>query len=315
MHSPSPHSTLLTTLLLTLLLTTTTVAFPHHNQKRIILASPQTHAPVSSATPNQTPSCGEPGTLAYTLASNPTVTLPGSPFAGIPTAPECASHCLSATACLSFSYNQINGSCSLFRDGLGEMGVQKRGGAVFWWDRGCFERSGDAVGNWDERELVVEEGKETVLDAAIDDAIADIIATPLHNDHPAFDETRPGQAQQAATVLVSRIANGRASVRESLAKVDAAIDDAIADIIATSAHDEHLPLADTETQSHADEDETSLASLLRSSLLSAPSPAPKVWPYGVGALPADDADAKRALTWEGKGQAKLGGRRARRSIE
>lgn len=324
MHSSTSQSTLLTTLLLTLLFTTTTFALPspnhRQNQKRIILTSPRTHTPISSTTLSQTLSCGEPGTLAYTLASNPSVTLPGSPFAGIPTAPECASHCLSATACLSFSYNQINGSCSLFRDGLGEMGVQKRGGAVFWWDRGCFEMPGDVEGVWDERESVAEK-EETMLDAAIDDAIADAITAPPHDGHSALEEARPSQAQQAATVLVARIAKDRARVRQSitLAKVDAAIDDAIVDIITTPSHDEHLALDDAEfyhgTGNHADEDEAPLASLLRSSLLSAPSPAPKAWPYGVGALPADDADAKRAWTWEGKGQATLGNRRARRSIE
>jgi len=258
--------------------------------------------------------------------------LPNSPFAGIPTAPFCASHCLSSLTCLAFSYNQINGSCALFRSGLSELGVQKRGdaGAVFWWDRTCFERRGDVVGMWDERE------EESFA--------ADRIHVDVDTEEEEEEEEgRDGAAQASAharpdhattTILASRIAPGRAvSVQNrimhdplALAKVDAAIDDAIADIIATPtpAPATHSVLHSQDSAfQHADKNEneaaTPLASLLRSSLLSAPTPSPKVWPYGVGALPADDDDAKRAWTWEGQGQAQgsFGKRariRARRSV-
>lgn len=135
--------------------------------------------------------------------------------------------------------------------------MQKRGGAVFWWDRACFdvdELEGDAEGE---------------------------------NEVPAV----------AMEMEVE--------VKSEMEEVHALIDDALADVVASTAEDE-----DDATQEH---DEAPLASLLRSSIASAPVPPRKVWPYGVGALPAEDDEAKRAWTWEGKAQMSLGQRRARGS--
>jgi len=297
MHTPTPHPTLLTTLLITLLLTTTTLALPRpanlHLQLQsienlIILAPPQPHTHlISSPSPNPAPSshstdppsCGTPGTLAHPYTSNPATTL-----SGIPTAPSCASHCLSTTACLSFSYNQINGSCSLFHAGLSAMDVQKRGGgAVFWWDRTCVERRGDAVGMWDEREGGAE------AEVAV---------------------------ERQSTVLTSRIATGRAGssriMHDPLA--DAAIANAIADVIsAPTTHDDEEQATHVAGETHIDGDKDEPPASL---VVKSPSSltAPKAWPYGVGAVPADDADARRAWTWEGRGQVKLGNRRARRGV-
>lgn len=160
------------TLTIATILFTSCLALPH-----TIRPAP----PSSFASAGTTPAdsfCGAPGDLPYSITSSPTFSLRS--FTGILNAPDCASHCLSATSCTSFSYNQINASCALFTEPLDDMGFRRTSGAVFWWDKVCFERHGDWAGRADERTHSRKEhtrGPETKVN--FEDAIEDVLTTAI----------------------------------------------------------------------------------------------------------------------------------------
>ena len=189
------------TLAIATILATSCLALPH-----TIRPAP----PSSFASAGTTPAdsfCGTPGDLPYSITSDPNFSLRS--FTGIPNAPDCASHCLSSSSCTSFSYNQINGSCALFTESLDDMGFHRTSGAVFWWDRVCFERHGDWAGRTEEKtHSRKEHTTEAKTKVTFEDAIEDVLTMAIVR--------RPSELHYART----RWALEKAAVQDKLEKED-----------------------------------------------------------------------------------------------
>lgn len=171
------------------------------------------------------------------------------------------------------------------------MGVQGRpGGAVFWWDRECLRDKGDVVESQEEQQGVsgllaqMDDGK---IAAWVDAALLETIK-PTEN-HIASALTRRSFNEQAVPHIHDSVSSAQTGV---------VIDDAVADLFKQSS------TSGQNEASHSSDWKSNMDQVRK-----------KAWPYGVGAVKADDFGVTRSWTRsrQVQWQAKVERRRRRRN--